>query len=146
MCFPRKFRDIPPFQCHHQLIPNVGLYEQECYHVLILSNKLRYWQISGQHSKVLPINSYSGGAQVEFPFVVSQFCINLGLTCLFLVKLVPIFYVGKIIYWVGNFGQWAGWINGWANQFTGWANAHLVNLLFTSLTPNPITLKPNPKL
>ena len=30
MCFPWKLQNISPFQCHHQLIHNVGFHEQEC--------------------------------------------------------------------------------------------------------------------
>ena len=45
-----------------------------------------------------------------FQLGVSQFCTNLGLNCLFVIIIVPIFSVDKIIYWVGSFGQWAGLI------------------------------------
>ena len=44
-----------------------------------------------------------------FQLVVSQFCTNVGLNCLFVIIIV-FFSVGKIIYWVGSFGQWAGLI------------------------------------
>ena len=43
-------------------------------------------------------------------YLVSQFCTNLGLNCLFVIITVPIFSVGRIIYRLGNFGQWAGLI------------------------------------
>ena len=80
--------------------------------MLILSNKLKYWQISGQHYKVLPIKDLLtpilGVLEWGFPFGVSQFCKNLGLNCLCLIKIGAHFSMGKIIYWVGNFGQWAG--------------------------------------
>ena len=50
--------------------------------------------------------------ELGFHLGVSQFCTNLGLNCLFVIIVVPIFSVDKIIYWEGNFGQhqWAGLI------------------------------------
>ena len=46
----------------------------------------------------------------NFQLGVSQFGTNLGLSCLIVIIIMPIFSVGKIIYWVGSFGpgQWAG--------------------------------------
>ena len=64
--------------------------------------------------------------KLGFSFVVSQFCKNFSLNCLYLINVVPIFL-------------WARWFTGWAIlgngqvEFTGWENAHPVNLLFTSL-------------
>ena len=46
----------------------------------------------------------------NFGYLVSKFCTNLGLNCLFVIVTVPIFSVGRIIYRLGNFGQWAGLI------------------------------------
>ena len=40
-----------------------------------------------------------------FQLGVSQFCTNLGLNCLSLIIIGPIFSVGKIIYWVGILGN-----------------------------------------
>ena len=60
------------------------------------------------NTEVLPILQV---LEWGFQLGVSQFCTNLGLNCLFVIILVPIFFsVGKIIYWVGKFGKWAGLI------------------------------------
>ena len=66
-------------------------------------NKLRYWPILGQHWGI----AHSAGAPVGSQLGISEVYTNLGLNCLYLIIIVPIFSVGKIIYLVGNFGQWA---------------------------------------
>ena len=60
MRFSWKLWDVWPFQHHHWLIHNVGFHEQEFWGVLILSNKLRHWQISGLHWGI----GYYGGTRV----------------------------------------------------------------------------------
>ena len=74
--------------------------------MLILSNKLKIgkFQDTIRYCLITPILGYSSGGSP----LVSQFCKNLGLNCLFLIKLVPVFLWTTLIYWVGNFGQWAG--------------------------------------
>ena len=55
--------------------------------------------------------------ELGFQLGVSQFYTNLGLKCLFVIIIVPIFSVGKIIYWVGNF-----WAMGRFNLLGGQSN------------------------
>ena len=66
MCFPGKFWDMPPFQCHHPPIHNVGFHEQEFWCVLIVQQTwiLTNFRTTGQHWGI----AYFGCIQVGFPF------------------------------------------------------------------------------
>ena len=78
--------------------------------MLILSNKLRYWPISGQHWGI----AHSGGTLVTFPFGFSQFCRKLDLNCLFLIIVVPIFLWARDNLLGGQF-----WATGRLNLLCG---------------------------
>ena len=61
-----------------------------------------------------------------FQLGISQFCTNLGLSCLFVIIKVPIFSVGKMTYWVGNIWHLVGLIY-WVGKVIYWVG--IFNLL-----------------